>query len=569
MSFAETLTCRDVFLKPNHAVEAQNDQFSFNKELAQEMYQHFGDLVRALSKVDPQQLLKDGKIRFDLINDLSEKATLPQEKVLLKKMARLVDSGQTEAFIRQWVQFISEKAEQDPWSNFIRKLSIKEQSFIATNFATAIKSATELRGLTRSSGRIKYKEWNKLSKEISKKIEDSPRGIENLLYFAKTEWMQTKKAELLVNGKASFARREELMDKAKKSIEVLTWAIYDDMTGFQFVDQLIARHKAGVEVKVIVDGQVAQLEGYREALKKLEDNNVKLIRWFGKEKSFLGQHRKMMIFDGQHIVAGGINIGDVYSHKNPNPKVARWRDTDIYLGGGPILKASQNLFRRLWNEQVEAHGLKFEIIPEEISKEISKDLEELSLESDSVQVALLDHTPSETTAGSTILMTLLKGLREAESSIDIENAYVILFPALKREIARALHRGVKVRVLTNSGTSVDEPLISVPMLRSAKQIFGLGAQVFLKKGDTLHSKMAIIDGKYTFLMSYNLHPRSERLEGEMAFVVDDKNFAARAKQVFNNDISADQAQFISHESQIEMPNSFIALVALRIFFDLL
>ncbi|MNL61167.1 Cardiolipin synthase A [compost metagenome] len=79
----------------------------------------------------------------------------------------------------------------------------------------------------------------------------------------------------------------------------------------------------------------------------------------------------------------------------------------------------------------------------------------------------------------------------------------------------------------------------------------------------------MIDGEYSMIMSYNLHPRSERMEGEMAIVVKDKNFAANMKSVFDKDIQAGKADFIKEPSDIVFPPDFTSVGTLRLFFDLL
>lgn len=167
------------------------------------------------------------------------------------------------------------------------------------------------------------------------------------------------------------------------------------------------------------------------------------------------------------------------------------------------------------------------------------------------------------------MMTLLKGIREAQSTIEIENAYIVLFPALKTELQSAIQRGVKVRVLTNSHISVDEPIIAIPILRSAYDLAQMGAEVYLKKGHTLHSKLAIFDDQHTMVMSYNLHPRSERIEEEMALLIKDRKINADMKRIFEADISSEKAIKINRAEEIQIPENVIALPILRIFFDAL
>ncbi|MNS91529.1 Major cardiolipin synthase ClsA [compost metagenome] len=404
-------------------------------------------------------------------------------------------------------------------------------------------------------------EWPALSETMKNRLDLSPKGLENILYFANAKESSVREVRLLVDGPQSFVVRDSLMAEAKKSIDVMSWAIYSDKTGFEAADLLIKKHLQGVKVRVIVDGQVATRPGYTEAVQKLEQAGVQVIRWTSATHPFAGQHRKMLIVDGEHMVAGGLNFGDVYSHKNADPKVAKWRDTDIYVQGDAV-KEGSHLFAEIWNEQVTEKNLSYEKMTLTTSAVEGR-------VRDSEKVLILEHDPRTDKEGSTIMMTLLKGLREAKSTVEIENAYIVLFPELKNEIAAAVARGVKVRIFTNSHLSVDEPIVSIPILRSARDLVGLGAEVYLRLGSTLHSKLVVIDGQYTMVMSYNLHPRSERVEGEMAVVVNSKTFAEGVRQTFDADIQPGKAFRINSPEEIQLPENPVALPTLRIFFDML
>ena len=186
-----------------------------------------------------------------------------------------------------------------------------------------------------------------------------------------------------------------------------------------------------------------------------------------------------------------------------------------------------------------------------------------------IEISIIDHEPTGLTEGSNIMMTILKAIRSAKATVDIQNAYIILFPALKTELQNAIKRNVKVRIHTNSGQSVDEPIVSIPILRSVLEFVKMGAEVYVKKGATLHSKLIVVDSEFSMIMSYNLHPRSERIEGEMAIAVKDSRFAAGLLEVFNNDISEEKAQHIKQESDLTLPSSPVAIPTLRLFFDML
>lgn len=518
------------------------------------------EYTATILRVPPTQVLSQRQILAQDVLDLSEQDTTDQEKRVLMIWAEMVEKKVLRKNIEQLVNNI--KNSGTPVGEKIKATPQMYVSYAQETLAASIEAVVKMRGLTADSAHNRYFEWSQLSGIMLAKLSRSTSGSESILEMSGSRWIKSEKAEFLIDGPSSFAKRELLMNEARSSINILTWSVYDDVTGTELADQLIALRKKNrnLKIRIIVDGQVAQGAGRNAQLNRMQAAGVEVIWWMNAKNSFLGQHRKMIIVDNEHLVAGGLNYGDVYSHKNPDLKVSRWRDTDIYLQGGGAQEGNQ-LFAKLWNEQLdEQKTLKYSKIKASALRS--------GQEKDGIEVSIIDHDPTGT-GGSNIMMTILKAIREAKHSIDIQNAYIILFPALKTEIAAAIGRNVKVRILTNSAQSVDEPIVSIPILRSVLDFVKMGAEVYVKKNATLHSKLIIVDSEFSMIMSYNLHPRSERVEGEMAIAVKNAKFSAELTEVFNTDISEEKAQHIVSETDLVIPSSPVSVPTLRLFFDML
>lgn len=528
------------------------DRLGLEKEIA--------GYAASILKVSPLQAIAQKQIRPQDILDLTQLSTQPEEMKALFSWADMIKKNT----LRRNVILLIDKLKNSPTSTGAQ-IKATPQVYIdyaVDTIVASIEAVVKMRGLTSDSKHNSYTEWQQLSEKMINKLDKSAKGMENVLAFSNSNWLKTEKAEFLIDGPESFAKRELLMWQAMESINILTWSVYDDMTGTELADLLIQKKNVNkkVKIRIIVDGQVALQAGRNAQLDRMEKAGIEIVRWFSAKDSFMGQHRKMIIVDNKHLVAGGLNYGDVYSHKNP--KTAHWRDTDIYLKGAGAEEGNQ-LFAKIWNDQLnEQKNLKF-------SKMKIANLR-TDQDKNGIEVSVMDHDPRNITAGSTIMMTVLKSIREARSTIDIQNAYIILFPALKSEIQKAIQeRNVKVRILTNSGTSVDEPIVSMPILRSVLEFVNMGAEVFVKKGDTLHSKLIVVDSEFSMIMSYNLHPRSERVEGEMAVAVRDQQFSRDLLNVFEQDVSEEKAQRILRAEDIQMPTSPANIPTLRVFFDML
>lgn len=515
--------------------------------------------LSSILNVNPMQVVQTKQVDPLTVNDLSQLDTTNEEMKALSIWADMINKGTLKPNV---IKLIAElKSSPTPIAKTLQATPQAQLDYAVNSLVSSIEGTVKLRGMTNDSKQVKYHEWSALSKIMTKKIDNSVAAKKDLLDMAKSTWIRTKKVEVLVNGEKSFERRDALMSDAKKSINILTWSIYDDQTGTELVDLLLKKKQENpnLEIRVIVDGQVAATSGHGAQVKRLEDAKVEVIRWFNKDLSYVGQHRKMLIVDDQAMVAGGLNFGDVYSHKNP--KSAQWRDTDIYVEGAGAEEGNR-LFAKIWNDQLKSQP--------KLKHAAFKPTTRTSIgDAGGAEISLINHNAAEAAEGSTIMLTLLKAIREAKSRIDIENAYIILFPALKQEITSALARGVNVRVYTNSAQSVDEPIVSIPILRSVSEFIKMKAQVFVKKGDTLHSKLVVIDDTISFIMSYNLHPRSERVEGEMAILVRDQAFAATMHKVVDDDLTTDKATELRSAADLKMPTSAVSVPTLRLFFDML
>lgn len=414
-------------------------------------------------------------------------------------------------------------------------------------------------------GKKSASSWKKINKQIKKEMSHTTvKDNSDPTYKAEFDRLTNARptsytnSEILVNGKASFVRRKQMIDDAQESILFMSWAIYDDYTGKLHSDWLLEKIQKNPDIKIrlLVDGQIALQDNHFMELKRLEkksDGRIQVIRWITNRYRGNGTHRKFFIVDQKKVIFGGINVGDYYSHLNP--EVPGWRDTDIYFEGD-IAQKSAELYAEIWNQQIAENNFDVEAL----------DIEKRSVAA-GIPMSLIDHKPGDKhhKADHNILMAYAKLVSEARVSIDIQNAYFIFNPIIKHALDEALSRGVKVRIMTNSNESVDEPVVSVPVLQSARLASEMGADVFLRKGTTLHSKFMIVDNKIVILGSDNLHPRSQHFEGETMTVSFDEKLASDLTAVFEEDIRS--TRVISVPQDIVVKNTFLSFLVKLLFFN--
>lgn len=492
------------------------------------------------------------------ILDLAEEDLTLVEDQILSLLISLHGKGKIVPFISTLVETLKQDAQ---FGSLVKSITPDEKLMLLSTIEATISSTASLRKFSKQS-------WTGLSKHLELKLnsfEKDPQKqsrlsdssfFSELSDIANAEFYPTEKVRLLIDGQASFSLRDSAMARAKESINMITWAVIDDKTGQELADLLIRKAKENVKVRLIVDGQVSYRPGYKEQVLRMEKNGVSVVRWFNPQAKFMGQHRKILIIDESLTIMGGMNPGDTYSHKAGVAKNL-WRDTDVALEG-EAAEQTQRLFVTLWNKQITDQNLSF--------KKIVKVKKVTTVREDG-RAMLIEHQPQATDDQHEILLATMKAIRGAEKTVDIENAYVIVFPSLLNEIKAAIERGVRVRVLTNSSDSVDEPVVALPIMRSAKKLADIGAEVYLRKGSTLHSKFMIVDQRLLLIGSYNYHPRSERVEGETIAVFDHERLVQQATQAFENDISIMHATLLNKSSVFDLPINGSTLLPLRMFYD--
>jgi len=297
---------------------------------------------------------------------------------------------------------------------------------------------------------------------------------------------------------------------------------------------------------------------------QLEAAGIPLIRWRSTRHPYYGMHRKLFIADQRSVICGGLNFGDAYSHLGVQEERERWRDTDVLIEG-PATAQAASLFVRLWNAAAADQGVERQLAFPHGERGQTEAWPEASRGVPSGdRVAFVDHHPLRSPDDPIYLLTL-KAIAGATEMIDINNAYFVPTPPLKAALCDALQRGVRVRILSNSAESLDEPILRRPIALGLRELRAAGAEVFCKTGSTLHSKIFVADRRFGWVGSYNLHPRSHRYEGETVAAFWSDRLGRELSALCDRDTAA--ARPVRQGAELDVPSSLPAELAMRYFFD--
>ena len=291
-------------------------------------------------------------------------------------------------------------------------------------------------------------------------------------------------------------------------------------------------------------------------------------------------HEKMWIIDGEtdHGVAitGGLNVANEYFRIDTRSPDHNWRDQDVIVRGTVVgdlvtafdrnfdyfvgIKKSRGIFntnlywdatRKVLDETGRVH-FHFDSDPELEKRVLQLAESDPPLEFHPARVRFFQNRPrfQETY----IEQAYLKLIHSAKKEILIANAYFVPTPRMIQALQDAARRCVSVVVLTNSPETNDLPemtmvgrghyrtLFSVnrePGVGSCREPAGIriwewqGGKAGQAQTDgTMHSKYAVFDRTIGLVGSFNLDPRSTRLNSESALVFESSELAGRLADIF-------------------------------------
>jgi cardiolipin synthase A/B len=361
--------------------------------------------------------------------------------------------------------------------------------------------------------------------------------------------MLGNKVSLLLNGAATYRAMFAAIEGATHNIDLETYIFDGDQTGQRFADALIAKQRQGVQVNLIYDGFGSVLTR-GSFFERMRSNGIRMVEFDPLNPFAAGfrwsplrrDHRKLLVVDGELAITGGINISGVYSssgvltHRSQSNDIAEsWRDTDVEVEG-PVVSQYQDLFLANWLQQGGQALQSADYFPP------------LEKKGD-VIVRVLGSVPRES---STIYLTLMSAIRNAQTNIYITDAYFAPGLQTLKALEAAARRGVDVRLLVPGRTN--EPLIGPAARSNFTPLLDAGVKIYLWQGEMLHAKTATIDGVWSTVGSANLDWWSIARNDEINTVILSVRFGRQMDETFMRDLEdsrrIDPAEW-QHRSALE------------------
>jgi len=404
----------------------------------------------------------------------------------------------------------------------------------------------------------------------------------------------------LPNARDAFAARILLARAAERSLDLQYYVWHSDTTGRLLFDAVWQAAERGVRVRMLLDDATTKgLDPTIATLATHPNIRIRLFNPFVNRGFRLGDfitdfsrvnrrmHNKSFTADNQVTIVGGRNVGDEYYGANSD---VGFRDLDAMAVGSVVRDVSRE-FDLFWNSEPAYPAAN--VIPAIGRDEATRVREAWAIagqQSDALRyVSAVSDTP------------LVRALLNGELKLEWTTAQVIhddpskvlhsrestelhMLPRLEHALGRPMQeldlvspyfvpgadgtagfrelreRGVKVQILTNSLAATDVMPTHAGYSNYREDLLRAGVRLYELKPnrDTsaakeaaerqgiadsaaagLHAKTFSVDRSRIFVGSFNLDPRSDRLNTEMGIVIASPTLASRLSAEFDSGIPRD------------------------------
>ena len=415
---------------------------------------------------------------------------------------------------------------------------------------------------------------------------------------------------LLSDNIDAFVARFALAISAKKTLDIQYYIIHNDASGQYLAYAILQAADRGVHVRILVDD--INLSGRDIRLKMLSQHDNIDIRifnplsnrdWFRNlemivhlDRAGRRMHNKVFVADNAVAIIGGRNIGDEYFD---NRNELNFVDLDA-LTVGPIVDDIGSSFDDYWNscwatpiEQVSRRH----VVKKQLSTIRSKLRDRWqrarnsqyfkSIQRSDLTKKIIAREIPFVWANARFFYDRPEKLtrNKPERTVHLGPHIMPFFEAAQHELLIASPYFVPgkeglawfknmrsnlttLKVLTNSLAATDVIAVHAGYMKYRKRLLKAGVELFelkptarqkpsktkkLIQGSStasLHAKYMVVDGRYVFIGSANLDPRSQLLNTEIGIMIDSRELAGQASDLYEKTISRENSYRLCFDGKL-------------------
>ncbi len=306
--------------------------------------------------------------------------------------------------------------------------------------------------------------------------------------------------EVLKNGEMFYPRLKEAIENAKQFILFEFFILRYDQRSREFIELLKQKAKAGIEVKVIIDG-LGSARSRRKVSKAFEDSQVDFIvndriyfPLFNTRINYRN-HRKIVVIDGQEGFTGGMNIANEYDNSIPHDYY--FRDTHLHIKGMATKSLTALFFKDYYYNTNR-------FIDDDVYYQTQPKTTENT-------VQILQSGPD--TNAPNIRNLYVKMIMNAKNSVKIMTPYMALDQETLNALKTAVSSGVNVEIII---PGIPDKYIVYKVTKGfMSNLLADGVKFYQYDKGFCHGKVLIVDDCIASIGSYNLDYRSAMIDFEV------------------------------------------------------
>ncbi len=336
----------------------------------------------------------------------------------------------------------------------------------------------------------------------------------------KEQYTKNNRVQLIHGGKQYFDTLCSMIRSAKRIIHLQVYILDDDETGKMIIGELIAAAKRNVEVYLLVDGYASK--GLKtDVIERLKDGGVKFKFFnplFKGNNFYFGRrmHQKVTVVDAVTALVAGINITNRY---NDFEGVSGWLDYGLWVRGETAKELCLLCWKTWYNYPSPMHEVKCDAD----NSPLNVATEDLAI----VSVRRNDWVRRKNEISS----TYINMFRTADKKIIILCSYFLPGNAIRKQLRLAAKRGVEIKVIT-AGIS------DIKLSKYAERyLYGWllknNIRLYEYQRGILHGKIAVCDGSWLTIGSYNINNLSAYASIELNLNVRQQKFATSVEHLLS------------------------------------
>jgi cardiolipin synthase len=334
---------------------------------------------------------------------------------------------------------------------------------------------------------------------------------------------------LLNNGDAFFPALLDALSAATQSINFAVYIWEEGKASDDVFAVLIERAKAGVQVRILLDGMGGRRAPEKD-IERLEEAGGK-VRVFraarlGKLSRFHKRnHRRAIVIDGSVAFVGGMAVADKWLGNAESEE--HWRDSMVRVTG-PLAATVQSAFVDNW-AHVGGEILVGPAFFPEFPAPVAPPGESIALHTGLASSPSSENHPMR--------LMFLQSFAAARQKLYISNSYFVPDETIRKVVVERAKQGVDVRILL-PGEKTDAKPIRHAGHKYFEQLLEAGVKIYEYQPTMMHAKTIVVDGKFSVVGSSNMDIRSKELNQENVLGILDAGLARQIEETFFNDLKS-------------------------------